>query len=343
MTELGSEHPAAASPAPPRALAAMTLAIVLWTTNVYFVRKADDILLFTTWRMVLAIPVLAATAAVLRLRPARPLRISREPLRFDVRLGLVAIGVLFGVSALVNFSALNETTLVNVGVIHALQPAVVALLAGRVLGELVDWGLVARIGLAIIGACLVAAASAGVGSWSLHGDVLAVLGLGLNSLWFLAGRWVRTRTHLDATTYMAVVFGAAAATLIIAATIAGRSLTVDRTTIVLAALTALCGTIGHTLVAWSHRFLQVTMSSLFLLSQPVLIAVLAWLAFEERLHPLDVVGGTIVLASLTGIVRRGGSAPAVATAPDGMPDIIDNDPVGQKVPREPGPGVRPSP
>jgi len=71
---------------------AMTLAIVLWTTNVYFVRKADDILLFTTWRMVLAIPVLAVTAALLRLQPARPARVDQERLGRDVRVGLVAAG-----------------------------------------------------------------------------------------------------------------------------------------------------------------------------------------------------------------------------------------------------------
>ena len=80
-----------------------------------------------------------------------------------MQVGLVGVGVLFGISALVNFVALNETTLVNVGVIHALQPAVVAGLAGRYLGERVDWKLFAWVMVAIGGASLVAAASAGVG------------------------------------------------------------------------------------------------------------------------------------------------------------------------------------
>lgn len=301
----------------------MTLAIVLWTTNVYFVRRADDILLFTTWRMMFALPVLAVTAGVLRLSPDRSPSLPREPIGLEVRLGLVGIGVLFGISALVNFTATNETTLVNVGVIHALQPAVVALLAGRVLGELVDWGMIARVGLAIAGACVVAGTSVGVGTWSLHGDLLAVLGLGLNSLWFLAGRWVRTRTHLDATTYMAVVFTAASVTLLVTTGLAGRSLAVNRTTLVLAALTALFGTLGHVLVAWAHRYLPVTVSSMFLLSQPALIAVLAWIAFQETLHPLDVAGGVIVLVSLTGIVRRSGTEPVAA--PGDLPELLDDE------------------
>ncbi len=303
----------------------MTIAIVLWTSNVYFVRKADDILLFTTWRMIFALPVLAATAALLRVgRSGSPVA-RRERLGGDVRLGIVGVGVLFGISALVNFTAINETTLVNVGVIHALQPAVVALLAGRLLGEVVDWALLTRVGIAIAGACVVAAASVGVGSWSLHGDLLAVLGLGLNSLWFLSGRWVRTRTDLDATRYMTIVFTTAAATLVVASLVAGRSLSVDGRTVILALLTALFGTVGHTVVAWAHRYLPVTVSSMFLLSQPALIALLAWLAFQEALHPLDVIGGAIVLASLIGIVRRSGGGAPIVSPPADLPDARDED------------------
>ena len=144
-----------------------------------------------------------------------------------MQIGLLGVGALFGVSALVNFVAINETTLVNVGVIHALQPAVVAALAGRYLGERIDAKLLVWVSTAIGGAVLVAAASGGVGTWSLHGDLLAVLGLALNSTWFLAGRWVRTRTTIDATTYMLVVFGTGAATLLVISTVAGRSLSTE--------------------------------------------------------------------------------------------------------------------
>ncbi|MEO7429158.1 MAG: DMT family transporter [Acidimicrobiales bacterium] len=329
MTDPADPHPLAGEALPRRALGGVTLAIVLWTSNVYFVRRADDILAFTTWRMVFAIPVLAATGLIVRLRPSTAPPTTREPLGGAVRLGLIGVGVLFGFSALVNFAAINETTLVNVGVIHALQPAVVALIAGRFLGEHVDWRLLARVSVAMGGAVAVAAASAGVGTWSLHGDLLAVLGLGLNSLWFLAGRWVRTRTDLDATSYMAVVFGTATATLIVVATVAGRSLSIDRSTVVLAAMTALFGTIGHTLVAWAHRFVPVAISSLFLLSQPALIAVLAWVAFGETLRPLHLVGAAIVVASLVRIVTTSGSAPLAP--PGDLPDALDDTPDGNVV------------
>lgn len=325
MTDTAAPGSEAIGAIPPRALGAVTVAIVLWTANVIFVRRADDILVFTTWRMVFAIPVLALTAAALRLGPPAADRAAqRQPLSPGVQLGLVGIGVLFGLSALINFVAINETTLVNVGVIHALQPAIVAVIAGRYLGEVVNWRLLAWVAVAIAGAFGVAAASTGVGTWSLHGDLLAALGLGLNSVWFLSGRWVRTRTHLDATTYMSVVFAAGAVSLLVVATIAGRTFSVDRSTLVLAALAALFGTLAHTVVAWAHRFVPVTISSLFLLSQPALVAVLAWLAFDESLAPLHLVGTAVVLLSLARIVTS--TSGELAPAPPGdLPDARDED------------------
>src|SRR5262245_43313259 len=92
---------------PRRALGGVMVAIVLWTSNVLFVRKADDVLVFTTWRMLFAIPVLGVTAAVVRLRPSAVPAPPRAPLSRTVQLGLLGIGVLFGVSALVNFVAIN--------------------------------------------------------------------------------------------------------------------------------------------------------------------------------------------------------------------------------------------
>jgi drug/metabolite transporter (DMT)-like permease len=323
VTDLAVPRPAALDAVPRRALGVVVVAIVLWTSNVFFVRRADDILVFTTWRMFLAIPVLAVTAAGLRVRSSPDAVPSRAQLSRSVQIGLLGVGALFGVSALVNFVALNETTLVNVGVIHALQPAVVAGLAGRYLGERVDRRLLLWVGVAIGGAIAVAAASSGVGTWSLHGDLLAVLGLGLNSLWFLAGRWVRTRTDIDATTYMAVVFTTGAVTLLVITTAAGRSLGIDRSTLVLAGMTALFGTIGHTLVAWAHRFVPAAVSSLFILSQPALIAILAWIAFDESLSVLHIVGGIVVLASLARIVTSTGGDEVPPTPPGDLPDQRD--------------------
>lgn len=300
---------------PRRALGAVVVAILLWTSNFFFVRHAGDVLAFSAWRMLFAIPVLSVTAIGVRVNSSGNGHVprARAELSAGTWAAIFLIGAVFGLSAFINFVSVNETTLVNVGVIHSLQPAVIAVVAGRFLGEIVDWRLLARTGIALAGAVLVAAASTGQGNWSLHGDALAVLGLALNCGWFLAGRWVRTRTELDATSYMFAVFSSGAAVLLVIIAVAGRPFTVDASTIVYAALTALMGTIGHTLVAWAHRYVPAAISSLFLLSQPALIAVLAWLAFGEGLSVLHVVGGALVMGSLAAVVRHSRAAEEVET------------------------------
>jgi drug/metabolite transporter (DMT)-like permease len=331
-----SAVPARAAPAlssaSREALLAVVVVLLLWTSNVIWVREAgDDVLGFTTWRMILAIPVLGVIALGTLRGPARvapPTAVHRHDTTV-IRLAMVGIGALFGLSAYLNFVSLNETTLVNVGVIHSLQPAIVAIVAGRYLGELVDWRLTARASVAILGAVLVAAASAGEGSWSLYGDVLAVIGLFLNSAWFVAGRWIRTRTTIDATSYMLVVFATSAAVMTAIAAASGHGLGVTWHIAWLALFTAVAGTIGHTVMAWAHRFVPAAVSSLFLLSQPVLIALLAWAMFDEALAPLHFVGGAIVLGALAGIVTHRTAEPSPEGAgldPDAR-DETDEHPV----------------
>jgi drug/metabolite transporter (DMT)-like permease len=326
VTTEASAQPSPAQPASAlvsrEALFAIAVALVLWTTNVIFVREADgDILGFTTWRMIFAVPVLIPIALYTRRSANGAARTAKVATTPGVRLAMVLVGMLFGFSALLNFVSINETTLVNVGVIHSLQPAVVALFAGRYMGEHVDWRLMARSSVAILGAFLVAAASSGQGTWSLHGDVLAVIGLLLNSVWFLAGRWIRSRTEIDATDYMLVVFTTSAVLLSTIAFLDGDRLAASSAVIGWAAITALLGTVGHTLVAWAHKWVPASVSSLFLLSQPVMIAVLAWIVFDEALVPLQILGGAIVLGALAGIVTRAGEpAPVAAELPDARDD-----------------------
>ena len=120
---------------------------------------------------------------------------------------------------------------------------------------------------------------------------------------------------------MAVVFTTGAATLLVISTAAGRSLGIRSTTLFLAGMTALFGTVGHTLVAWAHRFVPAAVSSLFILSQPALIAILAWIAFDESVSPLHLVGGVIVLTSLWRIVTSTSDEEPPPTPPATSPTL----------------------
>jgi drug/metabolite transporter (DMT)-like permease len=62
------------------------------------------------------------------------------------------------------------------------------------------------------------------------------------------------------------------------------------------------GAVGHGLMAWAHRHVDVTISSLLTLGSPVISAVGAWMVFDQSLTAVQLAGAVLVLAGLVGVV-----------------------------------------
>jgi drug/metabolite transporter (DMT)-like permease len=299
-------HAAVAS----RAIAAVAAAVVLWSLSALFVRAGHaDALVFTTYRAWLAVPVLWA---IVRLRarhhartgtivPGRP----RPPgATRGARLALVAgAGALFAFSASTGFAAIGSTTVLNVTLIGALQPVLVIAAAVAFLGEHTTRAHVVRAAIALAGTTIVVAASSGGGTWSLAGDVLAVISLVGNSAWYLYGRWIRHRFAVDPVGFMAGVLTAVGLILTPIALIVHGSLGLPAPAIGFAALTMASGTAAHLLSIWAHRYVPASVSSPLLLAEPVLVGAAAWVCFGEALTAVQVVGSFLVRGVLVGMVR----------------------------------------
>jgi drug/metabolite transporter (DMT)-like permease len=74
--------------------------------------------------------------------------------------------------------------------------------------------------------------------------------------------------------------------------------------LVLLGLALLCQTAGQSLIAYAMAHLPASFSSVSLLVQPVLAAAYAWLLLEERIAPVQALGGVVVLAGIL-LARRG--------------------------------------
>jgi drug/metabolite transporter (DMT)-like permease len=61
---------------------------------------------------------------------------------------------------------------------------------------------------------------------------------------------------------------------------------------------------GHVLVAWAHSQVDVSISSLLLLIQPIIAVTAAWILLDEPLPNLAIAGGVVVLVSMAAIIRR---------------------------------------
>ncbi len=64
----------------------------------------------------------------------------------------------------------------------------------------------------------------------------------------------------------------------------------------------LSGLVGHGLMTWAQRHVDITVASLLMLGGPVISAVGAWVVFSQQLSPVQIAGALVVLAALGGIV-----------------------------------------
>ena len=62
--------------------------------------------------------------------------------------------------------------------------------------------------------------------------------------------------------------------------------------------------VGHGLMMWAHHYVDVTVTSMMTLANPVVSIVGAWIIYDQDLAPAQMVGGVVVLVALGAILRR---------------------------------------
>jgi len=214
-------------------------------------------------------------------------------------------GALLGIEISFFFSAIKHTSVADVAVISALQPALVLMVAGPLFGERIGRREVGWTAVSLAGVVLVTLGSAGTPAWSLGGDLLAVGSLLAWTSYFLVSKHARARSRVRTLDYMTVVFAAATIVVTPLAVLSGQPLGGLHASDVAALVVFVAGaSAGHLLLAWAHSSVDVSVSSLIGLVQPVVSSIAALLILGEPITPLTVAGGSVVVASLAAIVGR---------------------------------------
>jgi drug/metabolite transporter (DMT)-like permease len=193
-----------------------------------------------------------------------------------------------------------------------LQPVVIIVVAVLFLGETVERRHVAFATVAVAATLLVAVSASGSGTWSLAGEIIAVVSLFLNAGWYLYGRIVRDRHAIDPFAFMLGVLAAAAVLLTPVAWVSADGLAMSGGAVFWSVATMVGGTAAHVLLVWAHRYVPASVSAPLLLAEPPLVAIGAWIVFGEALSPLEITGAGVVLLALWGMVR----SPAVVHVED---------------------------
>lgn len=245
-----------------------------------------------TWRLLLS---------TLMLLPFFMHRGGFAKLRAMGRGDLLALGGV-GIALAVHFASwitsLSYTSVASSVIFVHVDPIFVALVSHFLLGERVNKRVAIGIGVAFVGATIIALGDLGVGEENLFGDALSIIGAVALGVYLMAGR--RLRQKLDLTTYVTPVYAVSAVVLALGSVAVGVPLIgYDARVIILFATIALVPMIfGHTLYNWVLKWISAPVVSISLLGEPVGASLLAFLILGESPAPLALVGGAVTLAGI---------------------------------------------
>jgi drug/metabolite transporter (DMT)-like permease len=274
-------------------LAAACVSVFCWGIGPLAIRGiAAPSAVIAFWRSWMAVPVTVVAA-----------RLSGARLSFAVVRRTCLAGVLFAVSLVTGWAAIQQTSVANATLIPALQPVLVLMVASRFLGESIRRRDIVLASLSIVGVLVFVFGGGGTGGSSWQGDLWAVVNLVVWTAYFLEVKRQRMR-GIATMAFLSGVMLWSALALTPYVMVTGGDLRSVRgwEWALIAFVVFVPGMTGHGLMTWAQRFVNVSTLSLLTLASPVISAVGAWWLYDQGLTSVQLVGGTVVLAAIGGIV-----------------------------------------
>lgn len=281
------------------ALLALLLGGVAIGGSPIFVRLSEVGPLATAfWRVTLAlIPLLIVSLAQRRQSVARPTRLADYAM-------LVLPGVFLAVDLATWHLAIGLTSVANATLLANLAPVFVTLIGWLLFRSAVTKVFLSGLVVAIAGVVILKGGPFALGDGDMRGDGLAVLAAACYAGYILAIG--RLRSRFDTLRIM-LWSSAAAAVCIFPIVIAFEGNPFPATFhgwAVLVGLAFISHAGGQVAITYALAYLPAAFSSLTLLLQPVVAAILAWVLLGETIGTMQAIGGAIVLVGIL-IARRG--------------------------------------
>jgi drug/metabolite transporter (DMT)-like permease len=274
--------------------AAVGVTVLVWGVGPLFMRAVHlPGVAAGFWRMWLSVPLSVLLARALG-----------TPLTFAIARRAALGGVLFASSFVASYEALHRTSVATASLISALQPVLVIIAARPLFGERVGgrdllWSALAFIGIAAV----VAGGHGGGGHGALVGDLYGLVNLVLWAGYFLELKRRRT-AGVAAFAHLAGIFVTGAIVITPYALLTGAPIgAIDRAAFARILLVVLGpGLVGHGLMTWAQRHIDVTVASLLTLGSVPIATVGAWIVFHQSLDLIQMLGGVVVLGALAALV-----------------------------------------
>jgi len=206
---------------------------------------------------------------------------------------------------------INTTAVAVLSMFTTLQPGFILLVAGPFLGERPGLWHIVWTFVGIGGTSLVVLGGGSNFDANLLGIIYAFAAMVSFTAYFLLTKKARSgNSQVSAIEWMTGIslFAALAVTpwALATSSAADYRMINGNDWIWLAFVIAVTGIAGHVLMAWTHRFLDATRSSLYLLSMNIVAIGASWVIHDEPLNIVQLAGGVVVFGAVGAVVSRPG-------------------------------------
>ena len=279
----------------PQAIALFSLflgaaAIAFSPIFVRLVHVAPEVSAF--YRVVLAMPLLWVWMVW------EDRKTGAEPMDWPTRLGLLGAGLFFSCDLGFWHWSIQLTSVANATLLANFAPVFVTLGAVLLFRQRISRLYLIGLTTATLGLLILMGGDLGRGSDEILGDLLGLITAFFYACYLLAvGRY---RKRLSVARIMAWTSLGAALGLLPVVPLSGNALSAPgpQDWLILLALAWFSHALGQGLIAHALAHLPTTFSSVGLLTQPLLAALLAWMLFGEHIGLWQGVGGLVLLAGI---------------------------------------------
>jgi drug/metabolite transporter (DMT)-like permease len=240
------------------------------------------------WRVFLALPILFIWAYL-------ETKKSGRTIRWKLDKPILLAGIFFSGDLIFWHLAIMKTTMANATLMATLAPVWVVLFSRAFIGEEVSKKTYFGLIFCLAGAALLIGSSFRVAPDRIVGDIFGFVTSIFFGLYFLAIRVARRSRKGGEVTFLTTIITSlvlfivaiAAADKMIPDTITGASS--------LAALGIVSHAGGQGLLAVALGSLSAAFSSLVIFVEAIVAAIFGWAVFQEKLGPLQLLGGSLIL------------------------------------------------
>ncbi|WP_226038160.1 DMT family transporter [Aquibacillus saliphilus] len=272
---------------------AVVIGVISVSTAAVFVKLANTApaSIIANYRLLIAVLIMAPYV-LLKHRKEFKL-ISKK----DWWLSILA-GVFLAFHFIFWFESLNYTSVASSVVLVTMQPIFAFIGTYIFFKERFSAGAIISMIIAVTGSVIIGWGDFQVSGLALFGDILALIGAVMVTVYFLMGQNARRRLSLM--TYTFIVYGISSITLIIYNLLLGHSFTGYPTShwLVFLALAIIPTFFGHTLFNWALKWVSTSVISMSIVFEPIGASILAYLVLGEHITWSQWLGGTIVILGL---------------------------------------------